>query len=85
MTDPAPADRPALPPDPVQYDALRNQHARRRGLEAPYIAGGTDPELAATLARERRLVRLLVAMAAGLVSLGFVLGIVGAVLEAARA
>lgn len=85
MTDNAPEPAPSptpgwvpLPPDPVQYDAPRNEHARRRGLRQAYIAGGTDPELAETLRRERRYVRILVAMAGGIVALGFILGIVAA-------
>jgi hypothetical protein len=69
-----------LPPDPVQYDAERNVHARRRGLKQPYIAGGNDPELATTLRNERRYVRILVAMTAIIVLGGFVIGIVGALL-----
>lgn len=77
MTDDT-AGRPALPPDPIQYDAERNVHARKRGLPQPYIAGGDDPELPATLHRERRYVRILVAMAVGIVALGFILGVIGA-------
>lgn len=79
MTDGQP-----LPPDPEKYDEPRNVAARRRGLEAPYIAGGEDPELPATLRRERRDVRLLVVMVVGVVLLGFVLGIIGAVIGAIR-
>jgi len=73
-------DAAPLPPDPARYDAPRNAAARKRGLEQPYIAGGEDPELGTTLRRERRYVRLLVAMAILLVAMGFVLGIVGALL-----
>src|SRR3990170_7239659 len=36
-------DTPTLPPDPEAYDTERNVHARKRGLAAPYIAGGRDP------------------------------------------
>jgi len=76
-----PASEPApLPPDPVQYDAERNVHARNRGLPQAYIAGGTDPDLPETLRRERRYVRILVAMAFGIVALGFILGILAALL-----
>jgi hypothetical protein len=78
-TDSAPA-RPELPPDPVQYDSERNVHARKRGLKQAYIAGGDDPQLANTLRNERRYVRLLVGMAFGIVVLGFVLGIAGALI-----
>jgi hypothetical protein len=76
--DPAPT--PSLPPDPVQYDADRNVHARKRGLPTPYIAGGNDPDLQATLRRERTYVRLLVAMIVAIVVIGFALGFVEAVL-----
>jgi len=67
-----------LPPDPEQYDAVRNEHARRRGLPQAYIAGGDDPELPATLRTERRYVRWLVAMTIVIVAGGFVLGILAA-------
>jgi len=71
---------PSLPPDPVAYDAVRNEHARKRGLAQPYIAGGDDPDLPRTLATERRYVRILVGMVIATVALGFVLGIVSALL-----
>ena len=70
----------SLPADPAKYDAPRNAAARRKGLEAPYIAGGEDPELGETLRREARYLRLLVGMAVALVLLGFVLGIAGALI-----
>jgi hypothetical protein len=78
-TGDAPTTTP-LPPDPVQYDAVRNEHARKRGLPGPYIAGGNDPDLPETLARERPYVRLLVAMVIAIVLVGFLLGIVEAIL-----
>jgi len=65
-----------LPPDPVQYDSVRNEHARKRGLPAPYIAGGDDPDLPETLRRERPYVRLLIAMVVAIVIIGFALGVV---------
>src|SRR4051812_755427 len=68
----------ALPPDPSKYDEYRNVAARKRGLDQPYIVGGEDPELPAEVARERPYVRLLVAMIAIIVALGFVLGIISA-------
>lgn len=77
-------ERPPLPADPSKYDEPRNAAARRRGLEAPYIAGGEDPDLAETLRRERRDLRILVAMIVGVVLLGFVLGIAGALIGALR-
>jgi hypothetical protein len=79
VTTPTPTV-PSLPPDPVQYDAVRNEHARKRGLPQPYIVGGDDPELPQTLVRERPYVRLLVAMIVVIVALGFVLGIVAALI-----
>jgi len=78
-TQPPPA-APSLPPDPVAYDAVRNEHARKRGLAQPYIAGGNDPELPLTLARERRYVRILVGMVIAIVALGFGLGVVAALM-----
>jgi hypothetical protein len=72
----------ALPPDPELYDEPRNVMARRKGLEQPYIVGGEDPEIEQTLAKERPYVRLLVGMIAVLVAMGFVLGIIGAIIGA---
>ena len=68
---------PALPPNPEAYDSERNQHARKRGLAAPYIAGGRDPDPAAGLAEERRYARLLIGMVVVLILSGFVVGILG--------
>ena len=73
-------DRATLPPDPERYDEYRNVAARKRGLEQPYIDGGDDPNLETTLERERPYVRLLVAMVAFIVFLGFFLGIVSNVI-----
>lgn len=70
----------SLPPDPEAYDSVRNQHARKRGLSAPYIAGGRDPDPEVGLAQERRLLRILVAMVLVLVLSGFVVGIAAALL-----
>jgi hypothetical protein len=75
--------RSALPPDPQQFDAPRNVRARQKGLSAPYIAGGNDPELQETLRIERRYLRLLVAMVVVLVLLGFVLGFAAALFTGA--
>jgi hypothetical protein len=69
-----------LPADPARYDSPRAVAARRRGLEAPYIPGGDDPDLARTLEREGRDTRLLVGMAVAIVLMGFVLGILGAII-----
>ena len=66
----------ALPPDPVAYDSPRAVRAREKGLEAPYIAGGNDPDPGPGLAEERRYTRLLIAMAAVIVASGFIIGTV---------
>ncbi len=79
MTETPHAPAP-LPPDPEQYDAVRNEHARRRGLKQAYIAGGDDPELHATLRRERYYLRILIAMVVLIVVIGFGLGIIEALI-----
>ena len=71
-----------LPPDPEAYDSVRAQHARARGLAAPYIAGGRDPEPEAGIREERYLGRLLVAMVVAVVLGGFVIGFAIAWLQA---
>jgi hypothetical protein len=68
---------PPIPPDPEKYDSPRAELARARGLDAPYIPGGEDPEPEAMKREERTLVRLLLIMAAAIVFGGFVLGILG--------
>jgi hypothetical protein len=75
-TDPTPPTPQALPPDPVAYDSPRAVRAREKGLQAPYIAGGHDPDPAAGIAEERRYSRLLLAMAVAIVASGFVIGTV---------
>jgi hypothetical protein len=64
------------PPDPEAYDSPRAVQARARGLDAPYIAGGEDPDPQRTRREERRMRVLLVAMIVVLVLSGFVLGII---------
>jgi hypothetical protein len=76
---------PALPPDPAAYDSERNAAARARGLAAPYIAGGRDPDLDSARREERFYLRLLLIMVAVIVAAGFVLGIVANVVGAAVA
>jgi hypothetical protein len=71
-----------LPPDPEAYDSVRAQHARARGLAAPYIAGGRDPDPEAARREERFYVRLLVIMVVVLVLGGFVVGTLLALLQA---
>jgi hypothetical protein len=75
-------DRP-LPPDPEAYDSDRARLARARGLSAPYIAGGRDPEPAEGRREERFYGRLLLVMVAVLVLAGFVVGIVAVLLGVA--
>jgi hypothetical protein len=87
MSDPVATPTPSratLPPDPAAYDAPRNEIARRKGLEQPYIAGGDDPELQETLRRERPYVQILVWMVAIIIAMGFVLGFIGALIGAPR-
>lgn len=68
---PTPED---LPADPDAYDSPRAVRARAKGLDAPYIAGGNDPNLGPALAEERRYWRLLMAMVLAIVAAGFVIG-----------
>jgi hypothetical protein len=76
MADQPGEPRPApLPADPEAYDSPRAVQARARGLAAPYIPGGTDPDAEGTRVREQRYVRLLIAMVVVVVMAGFVLGI----------
>jgi hypothetical protein len=67
-------DGPALPADPDAYDSPRGVQARARGLDAPYIAGGDDPDPESGRREERRYLRLLIAMVVVIVLSGFVLG-----------
>ena len=81
MTEPEP--KPAqLPPDPEAYDSVRSQHARARGLAAPYIAGGRDPHPDVGRREERLYGRLLVIMVLVLALGGFVIGTAIALLQA---
>ena len=73
-TLPPEPEAPTLPPDPAAYDSPRAVRAREKWLEAPYIAGGHDPDPEQGLAEERRYLKLLLAMAAVIVASGFVLG-----------
>jgi hypothetical protein len=59
-----------LPPATTARDAL----ARAKGMPGAEIAGGTDPDLEATLARERPYVRLLILMVVAIALAGFLLG-----------
>ena len=77
-----PTEPPAseLPPDPDAYDSPRAVQARARGLAAPYIAGGEDPDPEATRRHERRYRRWLIAMIVVIVLAGFVLGVIAKLL-----
>jgi hypothetical protein len=70
-----------LPPDPEAYDSPRAAAARARGLSAPYIAGGRDPDPGAGSREERFYLGLLLAMVAVIVLGGFVLGIIASILN----
>ena len=76
----APPPAASLPPDPEAYDAERNAHARKRGLSAPYIAGGRDPNPEVGLAEERRYLRWLAVMVIVLIVGAFAIGIIAALL-----
>ena len=69
-----------LPADPAAYDSPRAQRAREKGLDAPYISGGDAPDAWEARAEERRLGRILLVMVVVIVSAGFVLGAVVALL-----
>jgi hypothetical protein len=77
-----PTSPPSIPPDPEAYDHPRGVQARARGLSAPYIPGGRDPDPAAAKAEERRYLRLLLAMVIVVALSGFVLGVVANLLRA---
>ena len=64
-----------LPPDPAEYDSARAKIARAKGLAAPYIAGGQDPDPEAGLEEERHYGKLLLWMVLALMFGGFVIGI----------
>lgn len=78
-----PTPTTTLPPDPEAYDSVRAQHARARGLAAPYIAGGRDPEPQTGLREERFYGRLLLVMVVSVVLGGFVIGLAIAWLQSA--
>ncbi len=67
--------REVLPPDPAEYDSARAHIARAKGLQAPYIAGGLDPEPEVGLEEDRHYGKLLLLMVLALMFGGFVIGI----------
>ena len=74
--EPKPAADEPLAADPDAYDSPRASQARARGLSAPYIAGGLDPDPAAGRRAERRYLRLLIAMIVIVILSPFVLGVI---------
>jgi hypothetical protein len=79
-SDPGPDRASPYPPDPTAYDSPRAVRARAKGLDAPYIAGGDDPDIGPALAEERRFWRLLVVMVVTIVGAGFIIGTILALL-----
>ena len=77
MTGEQPRQTPP-PPDPAAYDTERNAAARARGLAAPYIAGGRDPDQDRANREDRRLIRILLIMVVTIVVAGFLLGFLAA-------
>ena len=69
-----------LPPDPAAYDSERSAAARARGLAAPYIPGGRDPDQERADAEDRKNLRILLIFVAVIVLAGFVFGILAALL-----
>ena len=67
--------RDVLPADPAEYDSARAQIARAKGLQAPYIAGGLDPDPEVGLEEDRHYGKLLLWMVLALMFGGFVIGI----------
>ena len=59
-------------PEPTE----RDQAARARGLAAPYLPGGRDPDPEGTRRQERRYILLLVGMVALIVGTSIVLTVV---------
>lgn len=79
MSESHPPKVPMPPPDPAAYDTERSAAARARGLAAPYIPGGRDPDQAAADREDRRYLRWLLIMVVAIVLGGFALGIVAVV------
>ena len=76
----APPPASPIPPDPAAYDSERSAAARARGLAAPYIPGGRDPDQEQADAEDRRNLRILLIFVAVIVLAGFVFGILAALL-----
>jgi hypothetical protein len=84
MDERTPVGEP-LPADPDAYDSPRATQARARGLNAPYIAGGLDPDPETTRRRERPYLVLLIAMIVVVALSGFLLGIIVNAIQATPA
>jgi hypothetical protein len=65
-----------VPADPDAYDSPRAERARARGLSAPYIPGGTDPDPASGRREERLYLGILLVMIVIVVGGAFVLGVI---------
>lgn len=63
--------------EPILPDDPRSEAARRRGLDAPYIEGGRDPDPERGRREERFYLRLLLAMIVVVVLAGYVIGFIG--------
>ncbi|HET7028332.1 MAG TPA: hypothetical protein VFI28_11630 [Candidatus Limnocylindrales bacterium] len=81
-TEPTDQHDEPLPPDPAAYDDPRAELARRRGLAAPYIAGGRDPDPADGLREERVYGRLLLIMVIAILGITLILTIAAIALGA---
>jgi hypothetical protein len=79
--DASAASSAVLPPDPAAYDSPRATAARARGLAAPYIPGGRDPQPDEGHREERFYGKILVAMILVIVLGGFVIGILSVLLN----
>jgi len=80
-TTPPASSAPPSPGPPTRTgplapsEAERAAHARARGLGAPTIEGGRDPDPDAGLREDRTYGRLLLLMVGAIVAAGFILGI----------
>jgi hypothetical protein len=86
-----PATEPEPPTGPpmtmTEYEEAmteRSQHARARGLSAPYIRGGGDPDPERGRREERFYLRLLIAMVGAIVLGGFGISLLYLVLTGGR-
>jgi hypothetical protein len=83
VDDPAAEPSPpfaGLPADPAAYDSERSAAARARGLAAPYIPGGRDPDQLQAESEDRRYLKLLLIMVVVIIVAGFVLGFGAAII-----